>query len=269
MTWEGQRRGRQLDRIRTISHQQDHFDPDDVHGGQRALPHRDRSTRRPAHLHRPPAHGRAPSWRLLERTPDGHYRAGPATAHDGGRPDACPPNIAERAPCVLEDLSAATKQPRPARRPAGTRGRLHREAARTPARHRVQPRRDAARPPDRARPRPAGLLPARRRRNDDHARAAAVHRAHHDLPRPIPPRPGGHPTHPRGRHPLSSSKPASAASPCRSSDPAATRRRASNSPCSDLGPALQTIWRSSPSPPAASPANCAGERPAAGARAGR
>jgi DNA-binding IclR family transcriptional regulator len=49
------------------------------------------------------------SWRLLERTEDGRYRPGlPLRAI--GTLGGCPPNIAERAPCVLEDLSAATKK---------------------------------------------------------------------------------------------------------------------------------------------------------------
>jgi DNA-binding IclR family transcriptional regulator len=48
------------------------------------------------------------SWRLLERTDDGLYRAG-LPLRMIGTGDACPPSIAERAPCVLEDLSAATK----------------------------------------------------------------------------------------------------------------------------------------------------------------
>jgi DNA-binding IclR family transcriptional regulator len=48
------------------------------------------------------------SWRLLERTDDGQYRAG-LPLRMIGTVDACPPSIAERAPCVLEDLSAATK----------------------------------------------------------------------------------------------------------------------------------------------------------------
>ena len=48
------------------------------------------------------------SWRLLERTDDGHYRAG-LPLRMIGTVDACPPSIAERAPCVLEDLSTATK----------------------------------------------------------------------------------------------------------------------------------------------------------------
>ena len=48
------------------------------------------------------------AWRLLERTDDGLYRAGLplrmiGTAH------ASSPSLQERAPCVLEDLSAATK----------------------------------------------------------------------------------------------------------------------------------------------------------------
>ncbi len=48
------------------------------------------------------------SWRLLERTADGQYRAG-LPLRMIGTIDAGPPSIAERAPCVLEDLSAATK----------------------------------------------------------------------------------------------------------------------------------------------------------------
>ncbi|MCO1655565.1 IclR family transcriptional regulator [Pseudonocardia humida] len=48
------------------------------------------------------------SWRLLERTPCGHYRAG-LPLRMIGTGDACPASIAERAPCVLEDLSAATR----------------------------------------------------------------------------------------------------------------------------------------------------------------
>src|SRR6478736_6079152 len=48
------------------------------------------------------------SWRLLERTEDGQYRAG-LPLRMIGTVDGVPPSIAERAPCVLEDLSAATK----------------------------------------------------------------------------------------------------------------------------------------------------------------
>lgn len=48
------------------------------------------------------------SWRLLERTTDGQYRAG-LPLRMIGTIDAGPPSIAERAPCVLEDLSAATR----------------------------------------------------------------------------------------------------------------------------------------------------------------
>ena len=48
------------------------------------------------------------SWRLLERTDDGQYRAG-LPLRMIGTVDACPPSIAERAPCVLEDLAGATK----------------------------------------------------------------------------------------------------------------------------------------------------------------
>jgi DNA-binding IclR family transcriptional regulator len=48
------------------------------------------------------------SWRLLERTDDGNYRAGLPLRRMGAA-DGAPPSLAERAPCVLEDLSAATK----------------------------------------------------------------------------------------------------------------------------------------------------------------
>ena len=48
------------------------------------------------------------SWRLLEKTDDGQYRAG-LPLRMIGTGDACPASIAERAPCVLEDLAAATK----------------------------------------------------------------------------------------------------------------------------------------------------------------
>jgi DNA-binding IclR family transcriptional regulator len=48
------------------------------------------------------------SWRLLERTSAGAYRAGLPLRMIGTVVNA-KPSIAERAPCVLEDLSAATK----------------------------------------------------------------------------------------------------------------------------------------------------------------
>ena len=48
------------------------------------------------------------SWRLLERTDDGRYRAG-LPLRMIGTADSCPPSVAERAPCVLEDLAAATQ----------------------------------------------------------------------------------------------------------------------------------------------------------------
>ncbi len=48
------------------------------------------------------------SWRLLERTTDGQYRAGLPLRMIRGA-EAGPPRIAERAPCVLEDLAAATR----------------------------------------------------------------------------------------------------------------------------------------------------------------
>ncbi len=48
------------------------------------------------------------SSRLLERTDNGLYRAGLPLRMIGSN-DGSPPTIAQRAPCVLEDLSAATK----------------------------------------------------------------------------------------------------------------------------------------------------------------
>lgn len=47
------------------------------------------------------------SWRLLERTEDGSYRAGlPLRAI--GAADGAPPSLQERAPCVVEDLVLCT-----------------------------------------------------------------------------------------------------------------------------------------------------------------
>jgi DNA-binding IclR family transcriptional regulator len=48
------------------------------------------------------------SWRLLERTEDGLYRAG-LPLRMIGTGAGCPPSIGERAPCVLEDLSSAMR----------------------------------------------------------------------------------------------------------------------------------------------------------------
>jgi DNA-binding IclR family transcriptional regulator len=48
------------------------------------------------------------SWRLLEHTADGRYRAGLPLRMIGST-DRCLPSLAERAPCVLEDLSQATR----------------------------------------------------------------------------------------------------------------------------------------------------------------
>lgn len=47
-------------------------------------------------------------WRLLERTEQGTYRAG-LPLRTIATIKATPPSVAERAPCVLEDLAAATK----------------------------------------------------------------------------------------------------------------------------------------------------------------
>ena len=107
--------------------------------------------------------------------------------------------------------------------------------------HGLQPGRHAARAPDRARPRAAGVLPARRRRHDDHARPAALHRAHRDLTRPVPPRAGRHPAHPRGRHPLR----ARSRRLRRGHAGLRTRRRRrwprSSSPCANSAPRLQPM----------------------------
>jgi DNA-binding IclR family transcriptional regulator len=48
------------------------------------------------------------AWRLLERTDEGLYRAG-LPLRMIGTVHASSPSLQERAPCVLEDLSAATK----------------------------------------------------------------------------------------------------------------------------------------------------------------
>jgi DNA-binding IclR family transcriptional regulator len=48
------------------------------------------------------------SWRLLERTADGRYRAGLPLRVMGGC-DVHPPDLRERAPCVIEDLAMATR----------------------------------------------------------------------------------------------------------------------------------------------------------------
>jgi DNA-binding IclR family transcriptional regulator len=47
------------------------------------------------------------SWRLLERTEDGRYRMGFPLRMIGAT-DSCASSLQERAPCVLEDLAAAT-----------------------------------------------------------------------------------------------------------------------------------------------------------------
>jgi DNA-binding IclR family transcriptional regulator len=48
------------------------------------------------------------AWRLLERTDEGHYRVG-LPLRMIGTGDAGPPDVAERAPWVLDDLAAATR----------------------------------------------------------------------------------------------------------------------------------------------------------------
>ena len=141
------------------------------------------------------------SWRLLERTEDGQYRAG-LPLRMIGTTDACPPSIAERAPCVLEDLSAATKcrarlgvlrdlevayiqkEPGPATGD-GILRRCHPAAAR-------HGRRSGA----------AGLRAVPHGRDDDHPRPSSLHGAHHHLARPAAPGTGGDPADPGGGHPL-------------------------------------------------------------------
>ena len=49
------------------------------------------------------------SWRLLARTETGTYRSG-LTLRTIGAVDRCPPSIAERGPCVIDDLAAITKR---------------------------------------------------------------------------------------------------------------------------------------------------------------
>jgi DNA-binding IclR family transcriptional regulator len=49
------------------------------------------------------------SWRLLERTDDGLYRPGLPLRMMGNVGSSCIPTLQERAPCVLEDLAAATR----------------------------------------------------------------------------------------------------------------------------------------------------------------
>ena len=48
------------------------------------------------------------TWRFLERTEDGLYRAGLPLRMIGAR-ESCVPSLQERAPCVLEDLVTATR----------------------------------------------------------------------------------------------------------------------------------------------------------------
>jgi IclR helix-turn-helix domain len=140
------------------------------------------------------------SWRLLERTADGLYRAGRPLRMISREPGHCP-SIEERAPCILEDLAAATRR-------RAQLGVLHELAVayieRCPGPHRSlsSPGRDPARASHRARPRPARLLLTRHRRDDDPARAAALHPPYRDLTGPVPPHAGHHPAHACGRGPV-------------------------------------------------------------------
>ena len=178
------------------------------------------------------------SWRLLERTEDGLYRAG-LPLRMIGTVDACPPSIAERAPGVLEDLAAATKS-------RARLGVLHelevayieKQPGSSPA-QRVQLGGHAAVPPHRTGPGTAGVLAGAHRRDDDPARAAAVHPAHRDLAGPVPAGAGGDPAQPGGRHPVGAGGRVCAAWPCRCSDraarwspPSSWRSATSSSNCS-------------------------------------
>ena len=145
------------------------------------------------------------SWRLLERTDDGHYRAG-LPLRMIGTVDDCPPNIAERAPCVLEDLSAATKsrarlgvlqeldvayiEKQPGPRPATA----FTPAATLPAHPTALGRALLA------------FSPTRTIEMTIMRGLRALHPTHHHLPRPIPQSPVRHQTHPRRRHPLGTRK---------------------------------------------------------------
>ena len=87
------------------------------------------------------------SWRLLERTDDGQYRAG-LPLRMIGTVDSCPPSIAERAPCVSRTCRPP-RRPGPGSASSGTfrlptsrsnpaRGRPRRSARRQPCR-RIRP----------------------------------------------------------------------------------------------------------------------------------
>ena len=79
------RRGRQLHRVRTIGHQQDHLDPADLHRGQRAFADRDRPAGRPADLHRAPADLRAGVLAAAGADRGRSVPGRPAAAHDRHR----------------------------------------------------------------------------------------------------------------------------------------------------------------------------------------
>ena len=100
--------GRQLDRVRAIGDEQDHFDPHDLHRGECALAHRDRPSGRVAGVDHAPAHLRAGVVAAAGAHRLGELPRRPAAAHDR-RGGATPPTVTERAPWVLEDLAAATR----------------------------------------------------------------------------------------------------------------------------------------------------------------
>jgi hypothetical protein len=156
------------------------------------------------------------SWRLLERTPCGHYRAG-LPLRMIGTGDAGPASIAERAPCVLEDLSTATRR----RARLGVLQELEvayieKQPGSGPVTSFVSGATLPAHPTG-AGPRAARVRAGRRGRDDDPARAAPLHQVHGHLAGPLPPGTGGHPADPGGGDPLGAGGRARAGWRCRCS----------------------------------------------------
>jgi hypothetical protein len=146
------------------------------------------------------------SWRLLERTPEGLYRAGLPLRMISGGPSRCP-NLKERALCVLEDLAIATHC-------RARLGVLHEldvaYIEKRPDHQPVTAFSPAARLP--AHPTALGrallaFLPAGHGRNGDHARAAALHLSDGDVPRAVPSCIGDHPADAGCGHPLRAGTP--------------------------------------------------------------
>ena len=200
------------------------------------------------------------SWRLLERTEDGHYRAG-LPLRMIGTVDPCPPSIAERAPCVLEDLSAATKsrvrlgvlhelevayiEKQPGPRPATG----FTPAATLPAHPTALGRALLA------------FSPARTVEMTIMRGLRPYTAAHDHLARPLPARAGGDPADPGGRHPLANSRrrlrrgDAGLRPRRRGGRRHRTGRRATSATNCNRS------WPRWPSPPAACPANWRAARP--------